>query len=108
MPSFSLIDEKELMDYWGNEEDEEGYNDDDDHYVDVEDEGGSIVVDKLVILMCCVWMIYEFRQGICGCMLTCSIDNFYGFLETLPMGFVRFVDMFYEFLCLEVLFMCFY
>ena len=65
-------------------------------------------MDKLVILMCCVWMIYEFGKGICVCMLTCSIDNFYGFLETLPMGFVRFVDMFYEFLCLEVLFMCFY
>ena len=62
-------------------------------------------MDKLVILMCCVWMIYEFGQGICVCMLTCSIVNFYGFLETLPMGFV---DMFYEFLCLEVLFMCFY
>ena len=54
-------------------------------------------MDKLVILMCCVWMIYEFGQGICVCMLTCSIDNFYGFLEILPMGFVRFVDMFYEF-----------
>ena len=38
MPSLSLIDEDEEMDYWGNEEDEEGYNDDDDHYVDVEDE----------------------------------------------------------------------
>ena len=35
MPSLSLIDEDEEMDYWGNEEDEEGYNDDDDHYVDV-------------------------------------------------------------------------
>ena len=63
-----------------------------------------VVVDKLVILMCCVWMIYEFGQGICVCMLTYSIDNFYGFLEILPMGIVRFVDMFYEFLCLEVLF----
>ena len=38
MPSLSLIDEDEEMDYWGNEDDEEGYNDDDDHYVDVEDE----------------------------------------------------------------------
>ena len=38
MPSLSLIDEDEEIDYWGNEEDEEGYNDDDDHYVDVEDE----------------------------------------------------------------------
>ena len=38
MPSLSLIDEDEEMDYWGNEEDEEGYNDDDDHYVDVEDQ----------------------------------------------------------------------
>ena len=38
MPSLSLIDEDEEMDYWGNEEDEEGYNDDNDHYVDVEDE----------------------------------------------------------------------
>ena len=38
MPSLSLVDEDEEMDYWGNEEDEEGYNDDDDHYVDVEDE----------------------------------------------------------------------
>ena len=38
MPSLSLIDEDEEMDYWENEEDEEGYNDDDDHYVDVEDE----------------------------------------------------------------------
>ena len=38
MPSLSLIDEGEEIDYWGNEEDEEGYNDDDDHYVDVEDE----------------------------------------------------------------------
>ena len=38
MPSLSLIDEDEEMDYWGNEEDEECYNDDDDHYVDVEDE----------------------------------------------------------------------
>ena len=38
MPSLSLIDEDEEMDYWGNEEDEEGYNDDDSHYVDVEDE----------------------------------------------------------------------
>ena len=65
-------------------------------------------MDKLVILMCCVWMIYEFGQGIFVCMLTWSIVNFYRFLETLPMGFVRFVDMFYEFLCLEVLFMCFY
>ena len=65
-------------------------------------------MDKLVILMCFVWMIYEFGQGICVCMLTCSIDNFYRFLETLSMGFVRFVDMFYEFLCLKVLFMCFY
>ena len=37
MPSLSLIDEDEEIDYWGNEEDEEGYNDDDDHYVDVED-----------------------------------------------------------------------
>ena len=37
MPSLSLIDEDEEMDYWGNEEDEEGYNDDDIHYVDVED-----------------------------------------------------------------------
>ena len=53
-------------------------------------------------------MIYEFGQGICVCMLTCSIVNFYGFLEILPMGFVRFLDMLYEFLCLEVLFMCFY
>ena len=53
-------------------------------------------------------MIYEFEQGIYVCMLTCSIENFYGFLETLEMGFVRFVDMFDEFLCLEVLFMCFY
>ena len=33
-------------------------------------------------------------------MLTCSIDNFYGFLEIVEMRFVRFVDMFYEFLCL--------
>ena len=41
-------------------------------------------------------------------LLTCSIDNFHGFLETLSMGFVKLVDMFYEFLCLEVLFMCFY
>ena len=65
-------------------------------------------MDKLVILMCFVWMIYEFRQGICVCMLTCSTDHFYGFLETLEMGFVRFVDMFYELLSLEVLFMCFY
>ena len=96
------------MDYWGNEEDEKCYNDDDDHYVNVEDERGSVVVDELVILMCCVWMIYEFGQGIYVCIWTCSIDNFYGFLETLPMGFVRFVNMFYEFLCLEVLFMCFY
>ena len=54
MPSLSLIDEDEEMDYWGNEEDEEGYNDDDDHYMDVEDEGGSVVVDKLVILICFV------------------------------------------------------
>ena len=38
MPSLSLIDEDEEMDYWGNGEDEEGYNDDDDHYMDVEDE----------------------------------------------------------------------
>ena len=38
MPSLSLIDEDEKIDYWGNEEDEEGYNDDDDYYVDVEDE----------------------------------------------------------------------
>ena len=38
MPSLSLIDEDEEIDYWGNEEDKEGYNDDDDHYVDVEDE----------------------------------------------------------------------
>ena len=39
MPSLSLIDEDEEMDYWGNEEeDEEGCNDDDDHYVDVDDE----------------------------------------------------------------------
>ena len=53
-------------------------------------------------------MIYEFGQGTCVRMLTCSIDNFYGFLETLEMRFVRFVDMFYEFLCLDVLFMCFY
>ena len=58
-------------------------------------------MDKSVILMCFVWMIYEFGQGLCVCMLTCSIDNFYGFLETLEMGFVRFVDMFYEFLCLR-------
>ena len=65
-------------------------------------------MDKLVILMCFVWMIYEFGQGICVFMLTCSIDNLYGFLETLEMGFVRFVAMFYEFLYLEVLFMCFY
>ena len=41
-------------------------------------------------------------------MLICSIDNFDGFLETLEFGLVRFVDMFYEFLCLVVLFMCFY
>ena len=34
MPSLSLIDEDEEMDYWGNEDDEEGYNDDDDHYLD--------------------------------------------------------------------------
>ena len=53
-------------------------------------------------------MIYEFGQGIRVCMLTCFIDNFSRFLETLPMGFLRFVDMFYEFLYLEVLFMCFY
>ena len=53
-------------------------------------------------------MIYEFGQGICVCILTCSIDNFYTFLETLEMGFIRFVNMFYEFLCLEVLFMCFH
>ena len=64
-------------------------------------------LDKLVILMCFVLKIYEFGQGICVCMLTCSIDNFYGFVESLPMGFVRFVDMFYEFLYLEVLYMCF-
>ena len=38
MPSLSLIDEDEEIDYWGNEENEEGYNDDDYHYVDVEDE----------------------------------------------------------------------
>ena len=38
MPSLSLIDEDEEMNYWGNKEDEESYNDDDDHYVDVEDE----------------------------------------------------------------------
>ena len=25
------------------------------------------------------WMIYEFGQGICVCMLTCSNDNFYEF-----------------------------
>ena len=37
IPSLSLIDEDEEMDYWGNEEDEKGYNDDDD-YVDVENE----------------------------------------------------------------------
>ena len=54
MPSLSLIDEDEEMDYWGNEEDEEGYSDDDDHYVDLEDEWGSDVVDKLVILISCV------------------------------------------------------
>ena len=65
-------------------------------------------MDKLVILNVFCWMIYEFGQGICVFMLTCSIDNFYGFFETLEMGFVRFVDMFYEFLCLEILFMCFY
>ena len=53
-------------------------------------------------------MIYEFGQGIFVCILTCSIDNFYKFLETLEMGFIRFVNMFYEFLCLEVLFMCFH
>ena len=35
-------------------------------------------MDKLVILMCFVWISYEFGQGICVCMLTCSIDNFYG------------------------------
>ena len=75
----SLIDEDEKMNYWGNEEDEEGYNDNDNHYVDVEDECGLIVVDKLVILMCFLWMICEFGQGICICILTCSIDNFYGF-----------------------------
>ena len=45
-------------------------------------------MDKSVILMCFVWMIYEFGQGLCVCMLTCSIDNFYGFLETLEMGFL--------------------
>ena len=39
MPSLSLIDEDEEIDYSGNEEEEECYNDDeDDHYVDVEDE----------------------------------------------------------------------
>ena len=38
MPSLSLIDEDEEIDYWGKEEDEDGYNDDDDHYVDVGDE----------------------------------------------------------------------
>ena len=53
-------------------------------------------------------MFYEFGQGICVCMSTCSIDNFYGFLKTLEFGFVRFIDMFYEFLYLEVLFICFY
>ena len=62
-------------------------------------------MDKLVILMCFAWMFYKFGQTICVCMLTCSIDNFYGFLETLEFGFVCFVDMLYEFLCLEVLFM---
>ena len=35
-------------------------------------------MDKLVILMCFVLMFYEIGQGICVCMLTCSIDNFYG------------------------------
>ena len=60
---------------------------------------------KLNILMCFVWKFYEFGQGSCVCMFTCSIDNFYGFLKTLEF---RFVDMFYEFLCLDVLFMCFY
>ena len=38
MPSLSLIDEDEEMDYWGNDEDEKGYNDDHDHYADAEDE----------------------------------------------------------------------
>ena len=65
-------------------------------------------MDKLVILMRFVWMFYEFGQGIRVCLLTCFIDNFYGFLETLEFGFVRFADTFYEFLCLEVLFMWFY
>ena len=45
-------------------------------------------MDKLVILMCFSWMFYKFGQGICVCMLTCPIDNFYGFLETLEFGFV--------------------
>ena len=52
-------------------------------------------MDKLVILMCFVRMFYEFGQGICVSMLTCSIDNFYEFLVTLEFGFVRFVDMFF-------------
>ena len=38
IPSLSLIDEDEEIDYWRNEEDEEGYNDDHHHYVDVENE----------------------------------------------------------------------
>ena len=29
------------------------------------------------------WMYYEFGQGICVCMLTCSIDNFYGCFRNL-------------------------
>ena len=35
-------------------------------------------MDKLVIFMYFVRMFFEFGQGICVFMLTCSIDNFYG------------------------------
>ena len=60
------------------------------------------------------WLIGTLEFGFVN-LLTCfygamraCLRNFYGFFETLEFAFVRFVDMFYEFLCFEVLFMCFY
>ena len=54
-------------------------------------------MDKLVILICFVWMFYEFGQGICVCMLTCSIEFLLMFLKLWSLDLLHLLTCFMNF-----------
>ena len=69
-----------------------------------------VVVDKLVILinLFCLDVFMNLNKGYVFACWRVLLIIYRDVLETLEFGFVRFVDLFYEFLCLELMFMCFY